>query len=55
MDSAPIGVELRPATPKAARNAGIRSGDIPKKQAPSPSSTTVSSISSAANPVSMSQ
>jgi hypothetical protein len=42
-------------TSNASRNGSIRSTGIPKKHAPSPASTAVSSISRDANPVSMSQ
>ena len=42
-------------TPKAARKVASRSGGMPKKQAPRPSSTAVSSISSEAIPASTSQ
>src|SRR5688572_14908199 len=42
-------------TPKALRNAVTRSPGTPKKQAPSPSSTAVSSMSSEAMPASTSQ
>ena len=51
---APMGVWFS-GTPNSARNAGTRSGGIPKKQAPRPSSTAVCRTSSDAMPVSMCQ
>ncbi len=51
---APIGVNCG-GTPNSARKAPIWSAGSPKKHAPSPASTTVSSICRDANPVSMSQ
>jgi hypothetical protein len=45
----------RPGTPKASWKAVSRAGGMPKKHAPRPSSTAVSSMSSDAIPVSTSQ
>ena len=53
-EMAPMGVNWG-GMPNSARKASIRSGGSPKKHAPSPASTTVSSICRDANPVSMSQ
>jgi hypothetical protein len=54
MEIAPIGVNCG-GTPNSVRNVSIRSLGMPKKQAPRPASTAVSSISNEAKPVSMSQ
>src|SRR4029079_3678330 len=50
----PIGVNSA-GTPKALRNDAVWSGGTPKKHAPSSSSTALSSMSSVANPASISQ
>ena len=52
--TAPIGMN-RDGTAKADRYDGMRSGGMPKKHAPSPSSTAVSSINRLAMPASMCQ
>ena len=54
MAMAPIG-SWSSGTPNSLRNGSTASGTMPKYSAPSPSSTTVSRISSAAMPVSMCQ
>ena len=51
---APIGVHCS-GTPYRSRNLGMIDGGMPKNTAPSPSSTTASSMSSAVKPVSMYQ